>query len=175
MKFKSIIGKVLAQVRFGFNVTLGVNVKISGTAKLKTPYGGRIKINNNTEILDGVLILTYGGDITIGKDCSINPYTIIYGHGGTVIGDNVLIAGHCMIIPNNHNFKNSSQLICYQGNSSFGIIIENDVWIGHGCSILDGVIIGTGAVIAAGSVVNKNVPPYHVYAGVPAKKIGIRN
>jgi acetyltransferase-like isoleucine patch superfamily enzyme len=99
----------------------------------------------------------------------------VYGHGNTTIGNNVLIAGHCMIIPNNHNFKNKDKLIRLQGNSSKGIAIGDDVWIAHGCSILDGVSIGNGAVIAAGSVVNNDVPPYAIFGGVPAKEIGHRS
>ena len=79
-----------------------------------------------------------------------------------------------MIIPSNHNFIRVDVPINSQGAKSIGIVIEDDVWIGHGCSILDGVTIGRGSVIAAGSVVNKNVLPMTVVAGVPAKQIGER-
>ncbi|PZO38721.1 MAG: acyltransferase [Pseudanabaena frigida] len=120
------------------------------------------------------MIMTYGGNISIGSNCSINPYTIIYGHGGTKIGNNVLIAGHCMIIPNNHVYKDRSKTIWEQGNISKGINIEDDVWIAHNCSILDGVTLEKGSVVAAGAVVNKNVPAYAVVAGVPAKIIKYR-
>jgi acetyltransferase-like isoleucine patch superfamily enzyme len=120
--------------------------------------------------------MTYGGIIEIGSNCSINPYTIIYGHGlGTKIGNNVLIAGHCMIIPANHNFSHTDVPINKQGINSKGIIIEDDVWIGSGCQILDGITIGKGAVIAAGAVVNKSVEPYNIVGGVPAKIIGKRD
>jgi acetyltransferase-like isoleucine patch superfamily enzyme len=156
------------------NIKIGEKVKIYKTAKIEIRYGGSIIINDNTEILDGVLILTYGGDINIGKNCSINPYTIIYGHGNTKIGDNVLIAGGCMIIPSNHIYKRIDIPINQQGNKSLGIVIEDDVWIGHGCTILDGVTVGNGAIIGAGSVVTKDVEPYSIVAGVPAKIIGSR-
>lgn len=152
-------------------IVLGSNVRISKDAKLECRYGGSISIGDNTEILDGVLILTYGGNIKIGKQCSINPYTIVYGHGGTSIGDNVFIAGHCMVIPNTHNYQNKHLTIFEQGGTSKGIVIEDDVWIAHGCSILDGVVVGKGSVVGAGSVVNESIPPYSVYAGVPAKLI----
>lgn len=145
--------------------------RISRTAVIEIRYGGKISVGKNTEVLDGVLILTYGGEISIGQNCSINPYTIIYGHGGTTIGNNVLIAGHCMIIPANHNFAFKSKPINEQGESRKGIIIEDDVWIAHGCSILDGVTLGKGCIVAAGSVVTKSVAPYTIVAGIPAKKI----
>lgn len=152
-------------------IILKENIQIKQNTIIESRFGGKIEIGNNTKILDGVILLTYGGDIIIGENCSINPYTIIYGVGGTKIGNNVLIAGHCMIIPNNHNFSEKNILISNQGCTSKGIIIEDDVWIGHGCSILDGITVGRGSVIAAGSVVNKSVEPYSIVAGVPAKKI----
>lgn len=125
--------------------------------------------------MDGVLVLTYGGNIRIGRQCSINPYTVIYGHGNTTIGDNVLIAGGCMIIPSNHTFSRLDIPINQQGNTARGIVIEDNVWIGHGCSILDGVTIGEGSVVAAGSVVTRSTPPRVVVAGIPAKVVKNRN
>jgi acetyltransferase-like isoleucine patch superfamily enzyme len=93
----------------------------------------------------------------------------LYGHGkGLVIGNNVLIAGHCLIIPANHIFTRKDIPINKQGTESKGIIIEDDVWIAAGCQILDGVTIGKGAIIAAGSVVNKSVDAYSIVGGVPA-------
>lgn len=148
---------------------------IAQSAKIQNRKGGEISISNKTEILDGVLILSYGGSIKIGSNCSINPYTIIYGHGNTTIGENVLIAGHCMIIPSNHNYSDTSIPIKNQGQSKKGIIIQNDVWIGHGCTILDGVTIGEGAIISAGCVVNKDVPPYSINGGVPSRIIKMRD
>lgn len=175
-KFQHFFQELLTQykhysIKQDKKIKLGNNVFISNDAKIEIRYGGKISIGNNNHIFDGVLILSYGGEIVIGNNCNINPYTIVYGHGNTKIGDNVLIAGHCMIIPNNHNYKNPNLTIMEQGNTSKGIIIEDDVWIAHGCSILDGVIIGKGSIIAAGSVVNKSVPPYSIYGGVPAKLI----
>jgi acetyltransferase-like isoleucine patch superfamily enzyme len=149
-------------------ITKGKNVFIATTAIVECRHGGNITIGDDSEILEGVLLLTYGGDITIGDRCSVNPYTIIYGHGNTRIGNDVLIAGHCMIIPNQHEIGNAEKTIRDQGNTSRGITIENNVWIGHGCSILDGVTIGEGAVIGAGSVVTKDVPPFAVVTGIPA-------
>lgn len=154
------------------NIQLGQNVFISEDSKIETRYGGKIKIGNQTKIFDGVLILSDGGSVEIGNRCHIHPYSIIYGtESGTRIGSHVLIAGHCMIIPAKHNINDKSELIKYQGISSKGINVEDDVWISHGCTIPNGVTVGKGAVIAAGSVVCKSVPPYSVWGGVPAKYI----
>jgi glycosyltransferase involved in cell wall biosynthesis/acetyltransferase-like isoleucine patch superfamily enzyme/predicted O-methyltransferase YrrM len=153
------------------NIHLGSQVSIRETAVLECRYGGKISVGRGTEILDNAMLLTYGGTIDIGENCSINPFTIIYGHGGTKIGNDVLIAAHTVIIPSNHNFLSLDIPIRLQGNSGQGITIEDDVWIGTGCKILDGVTIGRGSVVAAGAVVNKNVEPFSVVGGVPAKLI----
>lgn len=141
---------------------------------LNTEFGGIISIGEKTELLYGVILMTYGGNITIGKRCSINPYTVLYGHGNLTIGDKVLIAGHCLIIPANHNFSDISIAIADQGETRKGIIIENNVWIGAGCRILDGVTIGEGAIVGAGAVVTKDVAPFSIVGGVPATLIKIR-
>ncbi len=142
---------------------------------LNTSFGGTITIGKDTHLLYGVLIMTYGGNIEIGERCSINPYSILYGHGNLKIGNDVLIAAHTIIIPANHVFDNVEKPINIQGISAKGITIEDNVWIGAGCKILDGVTIGKGAIIAAGAVVNKNVPPYTIVGGVPAKELKKRN
>lgn len=144
---------------------------ISKTAVVECRFGGSITIGKNSEILDYVMLLTYKGEIEIGDNCSINPFCVIYGHGGVKIGNDVLIATHTVIIPSNHNFSSLDRPIRLQGNTSKGIIIEDDVWIGAGCKILDGVIIGKSSIVAAGSVVNKSIEPYSIVGGVPAKLI----
>jgi acetyltransferase-like isoleucine patch superfamily enzyme len=149
--------------------------QIYPACKIVTNQGGNIAIGAGNEIMFGVCMMTYGGFIKIGDRCSINPYTIIYGvDKGTVIGNDVLIAGHCLIIPCNHIFGSIEKPINQQGYSSKGIVIEDNVWIAAGCQILDGVRIGSGAIIAAGSVVNKDVPPNAIVGGVPAKLIKMR-
>jgi len=190
--FKSVIKRIIAKIfnkslpfitaiikeskldliRLNPNIELGKNVYISNDSKIETRYGGSIKIGDNVIIFDGVLILSDGGDVRIGNGCQINPYSIIYGTGcGTKIGSDVLIAGHCMIIPANHTFSDKSSTIKNQTIRSKGIIIGDDVWIAHGSTITDGITIGKGAVIAAGAVVNESVPPYTVYGGMPAEYI----
>lgn len=157
------------------NITIGDKVQIHSSARLETRFGGKISIGKNTKIWDHVLIYSYGGTIEIGDNCDINPFTIIYGHGSTKIGNDVLIAAHCMIIPANHAFSNTSKLIREQGVTKKGIEIGDNVWIAHSSTILDGVQIGTGSVIAAGTVVNKSVDKNLVVGGVPFRVIKNRN
>lgn len=137
---------------------------------------GQIEIGDNNEFMHGALLMTYGGVIRIGNSCSINPYTIIYGHGeGVTIANNVLIAGHCMIIPSTHNHSRLDIPINQQGGTSKGIVIEDNVWIGAGCKLLYGVTIGTGSIIAAGSVVNKSIESNSIAGGLPATIIRKRS
>jgi acetyltransferase-like isoleucine patch superfamily enzyme len=96
------------------------------------------------------------------------------GGGGIQIGKNVLIGQGVSIHSENHNFKDAHQLIREQGISHKGVVIGDDVWIGSKSVILDGVTIGTGAVIGAGSVVTRSIPAYSLAVGVPAKVIGTR-
>lgn len=140
-------------------------------ATLNTPYGGYISIGKKTEIRKGAIVLSYGGNIEIGDNCSINPYCVIYGVGGLTIGNGVRIGTHTTIIPSNHRFDNCDQFIYEQGITSFGIAIKDDVWIGAGVVVLDGVTIAKGCVIGANAVVTKSTEPYGVYVGVPAKLI----
>jgi len=155
-------------------ITIGRGCNIARSAVVEIRGGGSIVIGENTEILDGAMLLTHGGKIQIGDNCSVNVYSVIYGHGGVKIGNNVLIAGGNMIIPNNHNFISRDKTIIEQGATAKGIVIEDDVWIGHGCTILDGIVLAKGTVVAAGSVVNKSTEPYSVVAGVPARIIKYR-
>ena len=136
--------------------------------------GGRVTIGRSTIINRYCLLEAYGGLIRIGERCNINPYTILYGHGGLEIGNEVLIAGHCIIVPSNHSFDAPDVPIREQGLSCRGIVIEDGVWIGANVTVLDGVTIGQGAVVGAGAVVTRNVAPMSIVGGVPARILGTR-
>ena len=121
------------------------------------------------------MLLTHGGDIRLGDDCSVNPFTIIYGAGGTTIGNGVRIAAHSIIVPENHNPGSDALPIIASGKTRRGVRIEDNVWIGSGVRVLDGVHIGRNAIIGAGSVVTKSVPSDVTAVGIPARVIKFRN
>ncbi len=163
----------------GHNIVLGSNTVVEShvlfRAGLKGDKHEYIKIGNHCRIWNGAELHSHGGFIRMGDYCSINPYSIIYGSGGITIGNYVRIATHTVIVASMHVFDRVDMPIKSQGCSARGIVIEDDVWIGAGVSILDGVTIGKGAVVAAGAVVNRDVPPYHVVAGVPGKIVKQRS
>lgn len=107
----------------------------------------------------------------IGKNFFVgrNSYFGVYDE--LSIGDSVMIGAYSYITTANHRFDRTDLPMLQQGFSSAPIHIGSDVWIGAHCVILPGVTIGDGAVIAAGSVVNKDVAPFEVWGGVPAKKL----
>lgn len=108
-----------------------------------------------------------GINITIGKNVFINTCCKFQDQGGIEIGNNVLI-GHSVVIATlNHDFEIKNRLSMYAKKVKIG----NDVWIGSNTSILPGVTINDGAIIAAGAVVTKDVPQKAVVAGNPARII----
>jgi maltose O-acetyltransferase len=105
--------------------------------------------------------------IEIGDYVSIAAFVNIWGHGGVKIGDRSLIASHVEITSLTHNYN--YKIMRFAPIISKSVIIENDVWIGANSVIFPGVRIGEGSVIAAGSIVTKNIPPYSIAFGAPAK------
>lgn len=143
-------------------------------AVLDREEGGTIVIGEGSRIHRGAMLLSYGGCIHLGKFCTVNPYSILYGHGGLVIGDHVRIAAHCVLIPANHGIALDGGLIADQPLTRRGIRIGDDVWLGAGVRVLDGAVIGKGCVVAAGAVVRGELAPYGIYAGVPARLVRMR-
>jgi acetyltransferase-like isoleucine patch superfamily enzyme len=115
--------------------------------------------------------------LQIGRNTAINEFNNIRAGGGLVsIGDNCLIAQFVSIIASNHSIDVATPIrdAPWQTDRNH-VVIGDDVWIGAQCVILPGVTVGTGSVIGAGSVVTRDVDPYSVVAGVPARLIRRRN
>ena len=119
--------------------------------------------------------LAYSHNIYLGKNVHVQRNVYIWAgkNSKIIIGDNTIIGPGSFITSDNHGLK-KDQLIRDQEGLEKTIKIGSDVWLGAYSIILPGLSIGDGAVIAAGSVVTKNVHPYTIVGGVPAKKIGER-
>jgi acetyltransferase-like isoleucine patch superfamily enzyme len=110
-------------------------------------------------------------NISIGDDCGINSGVYILGHWKVLIGNNVVLSVDAKLLDAGLDLNNFANIKTPRHTSSF-VIIEDDVWIGAGAIILPGVTVGRKSVVGAGSVVTKNVAPYTVVAGNPARPIG---
>jgi len=160
-------------------IQLARSVQLAESARIQTKsdghaFGGRIIVSAGVTLSDGVILATYGGSIEIGPNAYLGPYCVLYGHGGLMIGRNCMIGAHTVVVPANHGFSRTDLPMNAQPLTHEGIAIEDDVWIGAGCQVLDGVRIGHGAIIGAGSVVTGDVDPFSVAVGVPAKVVRSR-
>lgn len=126
--------------------------------------GERVKIEKGTQISSGV---------SIGNDCYIGPNCNIRGH--ILIGDYFLCADNVCFAGGDHNYTEIGCPMIYSGRERESkTIIGSDVWIGRNSTIMKGIKIGNGAIIAAGSVVTKDVDAGTIVGGVPARFIKYR-
>lgn len=114
-------------------------------------------------------------ELTIGSNCSIGENSHITCANKIIIGDGFLTGRRVLISDNNHGEFSYEDLqippLKRKVISKGPIIIEDNVWLGEGSSVLGNVKIGKGSIVAANAVVTKDVPPYSLVAGVPAKII----
>lgn len=158
-------------IQIGNSVYLfqGVRLDAKGHPNNKIYLADGVAIERNVDI--GCLENTC---IHIDVETFIGPNVCIAGPGDIKIGKRCMIAAHSGIYANNHNFTDPILPIKYQGVTRKGIVIEDDCWLGHGVTVLDGVTIGKGSVIGAGAVVTKDIPPFSVAVGTPARVIKSR-
>lgn len=138
-------------------------------------YPKGIFLSDDIILKEGAKICSCNNEskIIIGARTTIGYHSFIFSSKSITIGDDCLIAPFVYIVDSNHKFKKNAK-INTQPNEVEDIHIGNDVWIASNVTILKGVNIGDGAIIASNSVVNKDVPSYSIYGGTPAKKIGER-
>ena len=151
------------------------SAKIFPLAKLCKPEV--IEIGEMARIHDFVFM--WGGlGVKIGNYNDIQPMVNIWGGGELVMGDYISVGGGSQLLTATYDYKGYRMvdgLPDGQTNTLFGkLVIESDVYIGVNCTIMPNVTIGEGAVIGGGSFVNKDIEPWSIYVGSPAKKIGER-
>lgn len=161
------------------SIDIHPDARVSAMADIEaSTRGTRISVGAHSMIDSFVKIKPAGGegDVTIGTHVYINSGCVLYTGNGVTIGNNVAIAANCVFAPVNHAYADKDHLIREQRflPSKGGIIIEDDVWIGAGCVLLDGAVIRKGAVIGAMSLVRGEIPAYTVWAGNPMHQFGAR-
>ena len=159
-----LVGKHTS-ITHGKHIRCGRNVKFEDYTEI---HGlcEELVFGNNVTISRGVMIRPssyYGGDdgkgLVIGDNSSIGPHGYVGCSGKITIGKNVMFGPKCSLFAENHIFSNTRLDIKSQGVAQKGITIEDDCWIGSNCVILDGVRIGKGSVIGAGTLVSKDIAP----------------
>lgn len=168
-----IFGKGLV-LRHPGKITLGDRVAIDDYSMIDGSGAGDrgLILGNDVMISRNCIIQAKTGPLKIGNRADIGCNTLISSISGISIGDSVLIAGNCYIGGGRYISDRLDVPLMDQGLFSKGTVeIGDDVWLGAGAIVLDGVKIGKGCIVGAGAVVTKNLPDYSVAVGVPAKVV----
>lgn len=161
-------------IRFGGLITCGKAVSLGDRVKIDALSQRGVFLGDRVSLREGVIIQlsshlsNLGECVEIGDDVYIGPYAFIGAAATVSIGARTLIGPKLTIIAEEHNFDGAHSVFD-QGVSRRGVQIGEDCWIGACVTILDGVNIGCGSVIGAGSVVTRSLPAFSVAYGVPAR------
>lgn len=162
-----------SRIRFGKGVTLERGVIIDGLMRHGVVLGDNVMIGAYSVVV-GASVANLGEGIRMGANSAVNAFSFLGGSGAITIGEGVIMGQHVCFHPENHNFERTDIPIAAQGTTRLGITLEDDVWVGSDVTFLDGVHVGRGSVIGAGSLVRGAIPPYSIAVGVPAKVIRSR-
>jgi len=162
-------------ISWGKFLKLGRHVYISALGKEGIAFGNNVGVGAYSSIIVSTSLNNLGKSIKIGNNVGIGEYAYLGGAGGLSIGDDCIIGQYLSCHPENHNYEILETPIRHQGVNRKGISIGSNCWIGSKVTILDGVSVGNGCVIAAGAVVTKSFPANRIIGGVPAKLIKRRN
>lgn len=131
-----------------------------------------IRESGHVSFFEPGIYIGNGQKVSIGRDCQINENVFMQ---GAKIGNYVMIAPNASILSKSHNFENLTVPMILQGECEEKIpVIEDDVWLGRNVVVMPGIRIGKGSIVGAGAVVVKDVAPYSIVGGVPARLIRMR-
>ncbi|MEW6001532.1 MAG: acyltransferase [Nitrospirota bacterium] len=180
-----LLGKAGKGVIFGTNVVLrhphkiyiGDNVVVDDNCVLdaKGDDNKGIFIGNSVFVGRNTILCCKDGDIFIDDNVLIGFNCEIFSANFVKLGKNIQIAAYSYLNGGTHNFDRTDIPVLEQERSGKGIIVEDNVWLAANVKVLDGVVIGKDSIVGAGAVVNQDVPPFSIAAGVPAKVIRGRN
>jgi len=156
-------------ISVGKSITIGDNVEINALSRHGITIGNNVSILRNTIIECTGVMRSLGEGLIIGSNVGIAQNCFIQVRGKVVIGNDVIFGPNVSVFSENHVFSDPDLPVSRQGETRIGVSIEDGVWIGTRAVILDGVTVGKNSIVAAGSVVNCDVPAYSVVGGVPAK------
>jgi acetyltransferase-like isoleucine patch superfamily enzyme len=158
----------------GRTVTIGDFVEINALSKLGVTIGNNVTILNNTIIECTGVIKEIGEGLIIGNNVGISQNCFIQVRGKVEIGSNVMFGPYVSIFSENHGYTDTDTPMIEQETARMGVILGDDIWVGSGAKILDGVTLGKGCIVAAGAIVTKSFPEYSIVGGIPAKLLSSR-
>ncbi len=159
------------KVRLGDDVTVDDLVVLD--AKGTTNRG--ITVGNGVFLGRGTILSCKDGDITLGDHVNIGFYSEIFSASSVTVGRHGLFAAYTYLVGGGHEFESTERPVLEQARSSKGIALADNVWLGAGVKVLDGVRIGSNVVVGAGAVVTEDLPEGAVAAGLPARVIRRRD
>lgn len=168
---KKVCIKSKSHIECGSGLTINDNCTINALCKDGIKIGNNFSLGQNSIIECTGVIRELGESLVIGDNVGISANAFISVRGKVKIGDSTIFGPGVSLFSENHIFEDKSTPIYLQGATRKGIEIGKDCWIGANATILDGVKIGDGCIVAAGAVVNHDVPSYTIVGGVPAKTI----
>lgn len=184
--YPSLLGSVGKGVVFGRGITLrhphkiriGDNTTIDDHAVLDAKGEGNqgILIGRNVYVGRNTILSCKEGSIILDDYCNLSANCSLLSETEIHLGKYCFLAGNCYLVAGgNHSFDDVTTPIMFQPSySKGGICIEEDVWLAAGSIVLDGISIGKGSVVGAGSVVTRSLPELSVAVGAPAKVQKIR-
>jgi acetyltransferase-like isoleucine patch superfamily enzyme len=163
-----------SKIKFEKYLKLGDHVYMSGLGKEGIILGNNVGIGAFSRLVVSTTFDQPGAFIRIGNNVGIGEFAYLGGAGGLEIGDDCIVGQYFSCHPENHITEETNKLIRHQGVIRKGITIGQNCWIGSKVTILDGVEVGDGCIIAAGAVVTKSFPQNSIIGGVPAKLLKTR-
>lgn len=162
-------------VSLGAEVVIEDGAEVQGLSSEGVTFGDRVSIGAFAMVRPSSYYShSLGAGLRVGDRSSIGPYCYIGCSGFISIGQDVMLAPGVRLFAEDHLFDDATETIKSQWVDRAPILIEDDCWIASGATITSGVRVGHGSVVAAGSVVTRDVPPMSVVAGVPARVIRSR-
>ncbi|MBK7874822.1 MAG: acyltransferase [Planctomycetes bacterium] len=163
------------RIHAGRNVKLEDGVELQGLARRGIRLGDGVTIGRQASIRPSSYYGTdLGEGLSVGAGSAIGAFSWFGASGYVEIGRDVLFGPRVVIVPENHVHDDTTRTIKEQGVVRGDVVVEDDCWIGTNVTILSGVRIGRGSIVAAGAVVTRDVPPGTIVGGVPARVLKVR-
>jgi acetyltransferase-like isoleucine patch superfamily enzyme len=158
------------KIKIGDNVVIDDNCVLD--AKGQSNQG--INIGSGVFLGRNTILNCKNGNINIDDNANFGFNCHIFAAGNVNVGKNALIAAYTYFVGGDHTFAQTDVAPLFQPRTAKGINIGDNIWIGAGVRILDGISVGRDVIIGANAVVNKDIPDFAIAVGIPAKIIKSR-